>query len=146
MKKGCENFPRVTQTNILIYNDKDIVYYDGVTTYMEQSARVDNGRYFLDGSSYNYIMGYDVTFSVPNLEKKESIKLDETTMRRIAKYNKEADILKLEEEIKKKKEQIKELDAIISDKSKRVDKLKKFVANLYDIDIDDEDDYDYYDD
>lgn len=146
MKKVCENFPPVTQTNILIYNDKDIVYYDGVTTYMEQSARVDSGRHFLDGSSYNYIMGYDVTFSVPNLEKKESIKLDETTMRRIAKYNKEADILKLEEEIKKKKEQIKELDAIISDKSKRVDKLKKFVANLYDIDIDDEDDYDYYDD
>ena len=68
-------------------------------------------------------------------------------MERIAKFNKEQEIRRLDEEIKEKKEKIKELDDILQDKDKRVEKLKEFVANIYNIDInDDEEDYDdfYY--
>ena len=49
---------------------------------------------------------------------------------------------------KEKEEKIKELDDILHDREGRINKLKKFVAELYDIDLSDEDDedYDYYDD
>lgn len=69
-------------------------------------------------------------------------------MRRIAKFNKEIDIQKLDKKIKEKEAKIKELDDILQDREGRIDKLKKFVAELYDIDLSDEDDedYDYYDD
>ena len=86
--------------------------------------------------------------TISNYEELENIKLDDTTMRRIAKFNKEIDIQKLDKKIKEKKEKIKELDDILHDREGRINKLKKFVAELYDIDLSDEDDedYDYYDD
>ena len=51
-------------------------------------------------------------------------------MRRIAKYNKEQEIKRLEHEIENKKERIKELDDILQDKEGRIEKLKEFVANI----------------
>ena len=38
--------------------------------------------------------------------------------------------------IKEKKDKIKELDDILQDKEGKVKKLKEFVANLYNIDLD----------
>ena len=71
-------------------------------------------------------------------EKIENIKLDDTLMRRIAKFNKEQEIKRLEHEIENKKERIKELDDILQDKEGRIEKLKEFVAIIYDIDLEDE--------
>ena len=62
-------------------------------------------------------------------------------MRRIAKYNKEKECQQLDEKIKEKKAKIKELDDILTDRVGRVEKLKEFIAKIYDIDLyDDEDD------
>lgn len=72
----------------------------------------------------------------------DNIMLDETTMKRIAKYNKEVEVIRLDNAIKEKKNKIKELDDILQDKEGRVKKLKDFVAKIYDIDLD-EDDEDY---
>ena len=69
-------------------------------------------------------------------------------MRRILKYNKEVEIEKLNKEIENKREQIKELDDKLKDKEKRWDKVKQYIANIYDLDLEedyDEDEDDYYD-
>ena len=50
---------------------------------------------------------------------------------------------KLNKEIKNKKEQIKELDDKLTDKEKRWDKVKQYIANIYDLDLEEDDDYEW---
>lgn len=116
-------------TNILIYSPNTMKYVTG----------------YLD--SYEYRCGYmrdsNFQFSISNAEESESIELDSTTMKRIAKYNKETECKKLDTEIKKKKEKIKELDDKLKDKEKRWEKVKNYITNIYEIDIDDYEEEDY---
>lgn len=74
------------------------------------------------------------------------MELDPTTMKRIAVYNKQQECKRLDKEIKEKQEKIKELDDLLKDKEKRWDKVKSYIKKIYEINSDDEEDYDnYYD-
>ena len=103
----------------------------------------DNGhafkRYFETSKTYS------VTTNNP--VNNETIKLDDTLMKRIAKFNKEVEIKKLDETIKNKQEKIKELDDLLQDKGKRWDKVKKYIEDIYNIDLEnDYDDEEYWED
>lgn len=133
---------------IIIYNDDIIQYFKGDIQDLnfrqdepiEYTSIYDNYRKFLPGMCKYF----EITTS--NSECMDNIELDETTMRRIAKYNKEKELQKIEEKIKEKQNKIKELDDILQDRQKRVEKLKKYITKIYDIDIaDHEDDYEDYD-
>lgn len=132
----------ISNANILIYDDKNIKYYKGVPLSMNCETMADNGMY-CNGETYNYIRGYNVNFTIPNLEEYNNVELDDTLMKRIAKFNKEQECERLDKEISKKKENIKELDKLLKDKEKRWQKVKEYIAKIYEIDIND--DYDYYD-
>lgn len=135
---------------IIIYNDEFMEYFIGdvcdiplmkAPQEVEITSLLDNNRRFIPGPTKS------IEIITVNSECMENIKLDETLMKRIARYNKEKEIERLDEEIKEKQEKIKELDDVLKDREKRVQKLKKFVAEIYDIDVNDEDDdYDYEDD
>ena len=130
---------------IIIYNNELLEYFTGdiiefcsKPEIIEFTPILDNTRHFLPGMNKYF------EIQTCNSECMETIKLDETLMRRIAKYNKEKEIQKLDEKIKEKESEIKRLDDILKDRNKRVEKLKKYIAEIYDIDInDDDDDYDY---
>lgn len=146
-KVSKKNFPRYETGNILIYNDKDIKYYSGVP--MELDVHTDYIDYQSVESDIKtmFPLGSTLTANISNFEELDNIMLDETTMKRIAKYNKEVEVKRLDNTIKEKQDKIKELDDILQDKEGRVKKLKEFVANIYNIDLDEGDeDYDYYDD
>ena len=131
--------------NILIYDDENMKYYHGKFTYVECEPVIVTYEH-LSGKTDIHNMGYTITFKTANLEETNNIELDETTMRRIAKFNKEKECERLDEEIKKKKEIIKELDDKLKDKQKRWEKVKKYISEIYEIDINDDDyddDYDY---
>lgn len=140
----------IKEPRILIYDDENMQYRVGymgdfeilTDSPIEITSYRDRERKFMQPLKQLF----RCTFS--NYEELENIKLDDTTMKRIAKFNKEIDIQKLDKKIKEKEEKIKELDDILHDREGRIAKLKKFVAELYDIDLSDEDDedYDYYDD
>lgn len=146
MKKKKDEIPKTANYNILVYNDDYLIYYDGVLASFDKENIWDSG-YFVSGEHYQYLLGTNIRFTVSNLEQHETIKLDDTLMKRIAKFNKEVEIKKLDETIKNKQEKIKELDDLLQDKEKRWKKVKDYIANIYNIDL--EDDYDdekYWDD
>lgn len=145
-KVSKKSFPRYEIGNILIYNDKDIKYYSGVP--MTFDVHTDYIEYhYIDGSMDMGPKCTNLTANISNLKELDNIMLDETTMKRIAMYNKEVEVKRLDNTIKEKQDKIKELDDILQDKKGRVKKLKEFVANIYDIDLnEDDEDYDYYDD
>ena len=125
---------------IILYNDKDLLYFTGnINTYKVKENYIDVttladtniNKIKLNTEIYGQVHGY----------QSQTIELDETLMKRIAKYNKEAEIKKYDEIIEDKQKKIKELDNILQDKEKRVDKIKEFIADIYDINIE-EDDYD----
>lgn len=145
-KVSEKKFPRYETGNILIYNDKDIKYYSGVP--MELDVHSDYEEYQSLESDIKTIisLGSTLTVNITKFKELDNIMLDETTMKRIAKYNKEVEVKRLDNTIKEKKDKIKELDDILQDKEGKVKKLKEFVANLYNIDLDkdvDEDDEGY---
>lgn len=143
-KKKVEEFvPKAT--NVIIYDDKNIMYYQGAFTYFEQKANIDSGMY-ISGETYHNIMSYSIILDVPNLEQLDNIMLDETTMKRIAKYNKQQECKRLDKEIKEKQDKIKELDNLLQDKEKRWNKVKEYIKNIYEIDVYEDDDYYDYDD
>lgn len=146
-KVSKKSFPRYEIGNILIYNDKAIKYYSGVPMSLDVSANYDEYCGITDDCKTVIPLGSTLTAEISNFEELDNIMLDETTMKRIAKYNKEVEVKRLDNTIKEKQDKIKELDDILQDKEGRVKKLKDFVANIYNIDLDEDDeDYDYYDD
>lgn len=142
---------KLSDFNILIYDKENICYKVGhlaSITGPNEPELVDITD-ICDDNYKTYIPSPTVDFqcTISNYEELNNIELDETTMKRIAKYNKEIDIKKLDEKIKEKEEKIKELDDVLTDKEKRVDMLKKYIANIFDIEIkeDSDDDYGDYD-
>lgn len=133
--------------NVIIYNDKDMIYREGFLSSFESNPDFHE-VISLDGTRESFIHGYTDTIICQHNGEKQSIEFDPTTMQRILKYNKEVEIEKLNKEIKNKKEQIKELDDKLTDKEKRWEKVKQYIANIYDLDLEedyDEDEDDYYD-
>ena len=130
----------MNRTKVLIYNDNNISYIEGFLLNLEANSNVETGRY-IDGTNRTTISSINYNLLVSYPKQKDYIELDPTTMKRIAKYNKEVEIEKLNEEIKIKEREIKELDNKLQDKEKRWEKVKKYIANIYDIDIKEDEDY-----
>lgn len=136
-KVGCK---------LIIYDDKNISYITGniyeinVESHCSECASVDTYEKYVEISKT-----YSVTTDNPIND--ETIKLDETLMKRIAKFNKEIEIKKLDETIKNKQEKIKELDDLLQDKEKRWEKVKDYIKNIYNISLEDDyDDEEYWED
>lgn len=132
--------------NVIVYNEESLNYIVGeISSYAvepsisDDTSTFDGHKRFIPGPS-------ELSVTIDESKRLNNIELDPTTMERIAKFNKEQEIRRLDEEINKKKEKIKELDDILQDKDKRVQKLKEFVANIYNIDVNDDDDEEDYDD
>ena len=133
---------------LIIYDDKNISYITGniyeinvEPHYIEYSPNSwdINKQYFETSKTYS------VTTNNP--VNNETIKLDDTLMKRIAKFNKEVEIKKLDETIKNKQEKIKELDNLLQDKEKRWEKIKDYIKNIYNISLEDDyDDEEYWED
>ena len=146
MKKKKDEIPKTDKYNILVYNDEYIIYYDGVLASFDKENIWDSGC-FVTGENYQYLLGTNIRFTVSNLEQHETIKLDDTLMKRIAKFNKEVEIKKLDEIIKNKQEKIKKLDDLLQDKEQRWKKVKDYIADIYNIDLEDDyDDEEYWED
>lgn len=139
---------RISKPKILIYDDENIEYLCGNSGNFSLKSGVPIEVSSIDDFNKQYLPPVYNFFEceVLNFEQLDNIKLDDTTMKRIAKFNKEIDIKKLDKTIKEKEDKIKELDDILLDKEGRVKKIKEFVAKIYDIDIEYDEDYDYYDD
>lgn len=127
---------------VIIYNDEDMIYREGFLSGVESNIDFSEER-FLDGTSEPFIRRYTDTIICQHNGQNQSIELDPTTMKRILKYNKEVEIDKLNKEIENKKEQIKELDDKLKDKEKRWEKVKQYIANIYDLDLEEDYDEDY---
>lgn len=130
---------------ILIYDDNEIHYIEADIIEFNIEQNYISYNDYSKPSKKSIPTDRTYTFTTVNNFDTDTIKLDETLMKRIAKYNKEIGVQKLEEKIKEKQKEIKELDDILQDRTQRVKKLKEFVAKIYDIDLneDDNDDYDY---
>ena len=129
--------------HIIIYNKDEMYYTEGELTNMEVVPTTIDNPYGGVVAKRPYIK----TYTTCEDEPKEYIKLDDTTMKRILKYNKEIEIKKLNKEIEQKKAEIKELENTIEDRKARCDKVKNYIENIFDLDLDNdyEEDDDYYD-
>ena len=136
---------KIDRPTILIYDSENMIYLAGFYGSLDISYETDDCTALYD-ESIRVIDKTIFTCEIDDTKRLDNVKLDPTTMERIAKFNKEQEIRRLDEEINKKKEKIKELDDILQDKDKRVKKLKEFVANIYNIDVNDDDDEEDYDD
>ena len=131
---------------LIIYDDKNISYITG------NIYEINVEPHYLEydnGSAFKQYFETSKTYSVTtnNPINDETIKLDDTLMKRIAKFNKEIEIKKLDETIKNKQEKIKELDELIQDKEKRWNKVKDYIKNIYNISLEDDyDDEEYWED
>ena len=131
---------------LIIYDDENINYITG------DIFEINVEPHYLgydNGHAFNRYFEISKTYSVTtnNPVNNETIKLDDTLMKRIAKFNKEVEIKKLDETIKNKQEKIKELDNLLQDKEKRWNKVKDYIKNIYNISLEDEcDDEEYWED
>ena len=142
MENNLEKYCRGIK-NILMYDEEHMRYLQGCFTDIEINPNYIEYQ-DLNGAREIFPAGTDIHISTGNLEDSETVKLDETLMKRIAKFNKEQECKQLDEKIEAKKKKIKELDNLLKDKEKRWDKVKEYIAKIYEIDPDDCD-YDYYD-
>lgn len=131
---------------MLIYDKDNIIYYSGNPTRIDVEsdiAEFDDPK--IPFYKRTVIVGKIMTLQVSNIETLDNIVLDDTTMKRIAKFNKNQEMKRLDKTIQKKQEKIKELEDILSDREKRVDKLKEYIEKIYDINLDEDDEYEDYD-
>lgn len=135
----------VKYPRVLIYDDENMHYIVGYSNNMEMRYdRIDTTG-LVDYCKTSIPGPIEMCIIVDEGKRLNNIELDPTTMKRIAKFNKEQEIARLDEVIKEKEQKIKDLEDILQDRSKRVEKIKEFIANVYNIPIDDgEYDYDDY--
>lgn len=140
---------QIKAPRILIYDDKNLEYIEGLGGNFDISSGTIEHMTLDEPNAIRTIPDRDATFqcTINNMRVSEYIKLDETMMRRIAKYNKEVEIEKLNKEIENKQSQIKELDDKLQDREQRWLRVKNYIANIYDMDLseEDEDDWDWDD-
>lgn len=133
---------KINKPKVLIYDGENIRYIVGDLATFDHEPQVE--YYDLNEHKEAIPIRTFCNFALDDSKLLDNIMLDETTMKRIAKYNKEAEVKRLDNTIKEKQDKIKELDDILQDKEGRVKKLKDFVANIYNIDFDEDDeDYDW---
>lgn len=130
--------------HLIIYDEKEIHYITGDIYEMDVDTNCIEYEEPLGNVKQTVGVSRTFTFTTGNSIDKDTIKLDETMMKRIAKYNKEKELQKIEKEIALKKIQIKELDDNLKDKAKRWQKVKDYIANIYDLDLKEDDEDDYY--
>lgn len=114
---------------IIVFDDDRMLYLEGEILEIKQNGMGMNQECTINASA----------------AINEHIKLDPTTMIRILKYNKEKEIQSLDEMIEKKQNKIIELDDILNEKGKRAELVKNYISKIYEIDIENHDDYDDYD-
>jgi len=134
--------------HLIIYDEKEIHYITGDIYETDVDTNSIEYEDPLGGVKQIVEVSRTFTFTTGNSIDKDTIKLEETMMRRIAKYNKEKELQKIEEKIKEKEKQIKELDNKLQDKEKRWQRVKEYIANIYDLNLEednDDDDYYYFD-
>lgn len=137
-----ELIKEINKPKVLIYDDENIKYIVGDLATFDHEPQIE--YYNLEGHKEATPIRTICNFALDESKLLDNIMLDETTMKRIAKYNKEVEVERLNDKIKEKKYKIKELDDILQDKEGRVKKLKEFVANIYNIELDEDDeDYDW---
>lgn len=85
-----------------------------------------------------------LTIELTSFDANETIKLDDTMMKRIAKYNTEIKLRKVEEKIKSQERKLKKIEEKIEDREQRWKKIQDFVSDIYELPLEDEDDdYNY---
>lgn len=143
MRDACKMIP---STNILIYDDNNLVYYEGRCTSLTIDGSCEVYRSLDDNEEHSLPpRDYNLQCSIGSLTEHDVITLDDTLMKRIAKYNKEVEIQKLDEIIKEKQEYIDSLNEVLYDRNKRVSKLRDYISKIWEINVDDDYDEDYFD-
>ena len=132
--------------HIIMYDDKEMIYLRGSLIETRVDFNYGEKTSYFDFETKTILLSKTFIGQINDLDIIETIKLDETLMKRIAKYNKIAEINKMKKTIKEKEKKIENLDNILQDKDERVKRLKQFIANIYDLDLEEEDDCcEYYD-
>jgi len=149
---------KIIKPKIIIYDDNDMNYIVGNIGIVDIEPDVMSVTTCIDTYEQKIPnLTTHVEFTMSNCEEFDTIQLDPTLMKRIAKFNKEQECKRLDDVINQKKDiidnlndDIKSLDEVLKDKEKRWEKVKEYIANIYEIPIDDDDDDDdddeYYDD
>lgn len=139
-----DKYPSYFTANVIIYNDEFINYRHAIPVSINSVPRFIEYDSNTLGCKQRDVISNTITMETGVYEELENIQLDPTLMKRIAVFNKEQECKRLDKEIEEKKEQIKELDNLLKDKEKRWQKVKEYIANIYELDIDN--DYEDYDD
>lgn len=145
-------FSVINNPHVIIYDKDNLIYFEGCGGYLGAAPDFINSIQYLspEDDRIQYLPPRDYEFScrVMDAKRKNYVDLDDTLMKRIAKYNKEVEIQKLDEDIETKKKHIEELDNILNDRNKRVNMLRKYIANIWNINVneEDEEDWDEWDD
>ena len=109
---------------IIIYDDESMQYITGYSgnVYVE----VNSDKYYNLNEPFpsHIIKNRIFTCTIDDARLLDNIQLDPTTMKRIAKFNKEQEIKRLDEEINKKKEKLKNLTIYYKIKIKELKNLK----------------------
>ena len=140
MAKKQTTIDRIKPMNVLLYDDKNIIYYEGILASIDMEHQIN--EYNLNGKISKEFTGGIITLSVSDFSQIDNIKLDDTTMKRIAVFNKQCECKRLDKIIEEKQKVIKKFDDDLQDKEKRWEKVKEYIANIYDLDLND--DYDDY--
>ena len=142
---------------VIIYDDEvmgcyesQVINFDFKENPIEITTLEDIERKFINGIPEYCIYGSGYI--------RRMIELDPTTMKKIAKYNKEIELENIQRRIEGRKKELEDLDKEIDDRVRRIKKLEELSDNVYSLDLDkdycedddDEDDdydnsYDYWD-
>lgn len=128
----------LNKPRVIIYDDENIKYYVGNGASFDWEPQYMTYE-SVDGTKTPLDMGVDVHMHLDETKALDNIKLDDTTMRRIAEFNKSQECKRLDEKIKEKKARIKEIETILEDREHRLVKLKEYIRHIYEIDVNDDD-------
>ena len=120
---------KINKPKVLIYDGENIRYIVGDLATFDHEPEVE--YYDLNGHKEAIPIRTICNFALDESKLLDNIMLDETTMKRIAKYNKEVEVKRLDNTIKEKQDKIKELDDILEIANNKKKKRGAFEKRIF---------------
>ena len=130
MKKKNSKLTMYTKVKTIVYDDDNMAFYDMIVDGIDYAPEIIDCTTRLDNSK-KYIVGISPSYTLTgNIDDTNEIELDPNTMRRIARYNKEKELQRIQKQIENAKSKLEEVTKELNKQNDRLNSVKDYIAKF----------------
>ena len=130
MKKKNNKLDVYKKVKAIVYDDDDMAVYDMIVDSVNYSPEMIECTSGADYYKKYVVSPFHSYTLIGNIDTTNNIELDPNTMRKIAEYNKEKELQRIQDKIDKAKSNLEEVTKELNKQNDRLNSVKDYVAKF----------------